>query len=236
MYWSLMPDSPDVGSLLNDNWQTADMTKQVALAALQGAAIPLPGVWPAPAALRVLASDQVVSANQQNLTLRIVDDSPRPLDLRHAEVRYWVGRASGRDAPAPAQQRTADVDDASTGPGTVTAVAGIAGEHGYVALRFTALDPTSAPPRELRSRPATRRLRRLACRGAARSGAEGQRAALAPYGGVAVITLRLHRRDWTRYTPRGDWSFSPSALPTPAPHLTLTVDGRLVWGHLPPHG
>jgi hypothetical protein len=111
----------------------------------------------------------------------------------------------------------ADVDDASTGPGTVTAVAGIAREHGYVALRFTALGPTAAPPRELRSRLA-----------------EGQRAALAPYGGAAVITLRLHRRDWTPYTPRGDWSFSPSALPMLASHLTLTVDGRPVWGRLPP--
>jgi endoglucanase len=217
MYWSLMPDSPDVGSLLNADWQTADISKQIALAALQGTAIPLPGARPAPAALRVLASDQVVSANQQNLTLRIVNDSPRPLDLRHAEVRYWVGRASGRDALAPEQQRTADVDQASTGPGTVTPVAGIARAHGYVALRFTALGPTSAPPRELRSRLA-----------------EGQRGVLAPYGGAAIITLRLHRRDWRPYTPRGDWSFSPSALPTPAPHLTLTVDGRPVWGRLPP--
>jgi len=201
MYWSLMPDSPDVGSLLNTDWQTANIAKQVALAPLQGAALPLPGARPAPAALRVLASDQVVSANQQNLTLRIVDDSPRPLDLRHAEVRYWVGRASERGALAPEQQRTADVDDASTGPGTVTPVAGIARQHGYVALRFTALGPTST--------------------------------VLAPYGGVAVITLRLHRQDWTPYTPRGDWSFSPHVLPTPAPHLTLTVDGHLVWGRLP---
>jgi endoglucanase len=198
MYWSLMPDSPDVGSLLNDDWQTANITKQVALASLQGAAIPLPGAAPAPAPLRVLASDQVVSANQQNLTIRIVNDSPRPLDLRRAELRYWCGR----NAAAPHQQRTADVDYASTGHGTVIPVGGIAHEHGYVAFRFATLSPGAVM--------------------------------MAPYGGVAVLVLRMHLVDWTPYVPRGDWSFSTSVSPTLAPHITLTVAGHLVWGNLPP--
>ena len=202
MYWSLMPDSPDVGSLLNDDWETANITKQVALASLQGAAIPLPGARPAPAAVRVLASDQVASPNQQNLTIRIVDDSPRPLDLRRTELRYWLGQTTGQGAFTPHRERTADVDYASTGPGTVRPVAGRSGRIGYLALRFT---PSSV--------------------------ASG---VLAPYGGVAVIALRLHRHDWLPYSPGGDWSFSASALPRPAPHLTLAVGGRVLWGYLPP--
>jgi hypothetical protein len=83
-----MPDSPDLGGLLNADWQTANITKEVALSSLQGAAIHMPGAAPAAALLRVLASDQAVSANQQNLTIRIVNDSPRPLDLRQAERRH----------------------------------------------------------------------------------------------------------------------------------------------------
>jgi endoglucanase len=201
LYWSLMPDSPDVGSLLNDDWQTANITKQVALAALQGPAIPLPGAAPAPAPLRVLASDQVVSANQQDLTLRIVDDSPRPLDLRQAEVRYWCGQSPGHDAAAPGRQRTATVDSASTGPGTVTPSGGIAHGYGYVAFRFAAPSPGAVT--------------------------------LAPYGGVAVVVLRMHRVDWTPYLAPDDWSFSSSVAPIPAPHLTLSVAGHLVWGDLP---
>ncbi len=207
LYWSLMPDSPDVGSLLNDDGQTANITKEAALAPLQGAAMPLPRSAPALAALRVLGSDQVVSLNQQNLTLRIVNDGARPLDLRRTELRYWLGRGVRPDAEAPQRQRTAEVDGASTGSGTVTIATGFDEDHGYVALRFIAPSASSAAS-----------------------------VVLAPYGDVAVIALRLHRRDWLPYMPRGDWSFSASALPAPVLRLTLTVDGRLVWGRVPPPG
>ena len=41
MYWSLTPDSSDTGGLLNDDWQTANSTKEVLLTGIQGAALPL---------------------------------------------------------------------------------------------------------------------------------------------------------------------------------------------------
>jgi endoglucanase len=200
MYWGLMPDSADVGGLLNADWQTANITKEVALASLQGAAIPLPGAAPAPAPLRVLASDQAVGANQQILTIRVVNDSPRPLDLGQVELRYWCGQSVGRVA-STRQQRIAEVDDASTGPGTVTPKAGIDRGYEYVALRFAALRSASS--------------------------------SLAPYGGVVEITLRLHRVDWAPYSPSGDWSYRRGPLLTLAPHVTLTLDGHLVWGVAP---
>ena len=56
---------------------------------------------------------------------------------------------------------------------------------------------------------------------------------LAPYGGVATVALRVQRADWAPYAPGQDWSYTPSAVPVPAPHLTLAVDGRLVWGASP---
>jgi hypothetical protein len=56
---------------------------------------------------------------------------------------------------------------------------------------------------------------------------------LAPYGGVATVALRVPRADWAPYAPDQDWSYTPSAVPVPASHLTLTVDGRLVWGTSP---
>jgi hypothetical protein len=56
---------------------------------------------------------------------------------------------------------------------------------------------------------------------------------LAPYGGEATVIMRLHRADWAPYAPDQDWSYTPSAVPVPAPHLTLAVDGRPVWGTSP---
>jgi hypothetical protein len=57
--------------------------------------------------------------------------------------------------------------------------------------------------------------------------------ALAPYGGVATVIVRLHRADWAPYAPDHDWSYASSAMPVPAPHLTLAVAGRPVWGTSP---
>jgi len=56
---------------------------------------------------------------------------------------------------------------------------------------------------------------------------------LAPYGGVATVLVRLHRTDWAPYAPDHDWSYASSAAPVPAPHLTLAVAGRPVWGTSP---
>jgi hypothetical protein len=56
---------------------------------------------------------------------------------------------------------------------------------------------------------------------------------LAPYGGVAMVALRVQRAHWAPYAPDQDWSYTPSAGPVPASHLTLAVDGRPVWGTSP---
>jgi endoglucanase len=227
MYWSLTPDSSDTGGLLNDDWQTANSTKEALLAGIQGAALPLPHAQPAPAPIRVLASDVVASGgSQQSLTLQIVNDGPRPLPLAHAELRYWWDRAPPPTTPVTAtstsattpvaatptpsadppvstmgEQRQANVDWASTGANTVVAVTGTVRGAPFVALHFVALTPAQE--------------------------------VLAPYGGEATVIMRLHRTDWAPYAPDQDWSYTPSAAPVPAPHLTLVVDGRPVWGTSP---
>jgi endoglucanase len=225
MYWSLTPDSSDTGGLLNDDWQTANSTKEVLLRGIQGAALPLPHAQPAPAPLRVLASDVVEpGGNQQALTLQIVNDGPRPFHLAHAELRYWWHRprlltatstsvsptatvtatpthTAGTLVSTPGQQRQANVDWASTGANTVVTATGAMRGYAFVALRFAAMTPALE--------------------------------ALAPYGGVATVIVRLHRADWAPYPPDHDWSYAPSAMPVPAPRLTLAVAGRPVWGTSP---
>jgi endoglucanase len=214
MYWSLTPDSSDTGGLLNDDWQTANSTKEVLLTGIQGAALPLPHAQPAPAPLRVLASDVVApGGNQQALTLQIVNDGPRPFHLAHAELRYWWHRArlltttatpthtAGTPVSTLGQQRQANVDWASTGANTVVTATGAVRGYAFVTLRFAAV----APALEV----------------------------LAPYGGVATVLVRLHRADWAPYAPDHDWSYASSAVPVPAPHLTLAVAGRSVWGTSP---
>ena len=200
VYWSLTPDSSDTGGLLNDDWQAANSAKQTMLAPIQGAAIPAPRARPAPAALRVLASDVLAPAGtQQSLTVRVVNDGARPLPLAGAEVRYWLdeGVAASQPPTVTGWPRLAAMDWASTGPGSVAAVPGRARGHAYIALRFLVS------------------------------------AMLAPYGGVATIILRLHRADWAPYQPAHDWSYLPSVVPIPLPHLTLVVAGRTVWGESP---
>jgi len=207
-YWGFTPDSGDTGGLLTDDWQTANSAKQRLLAGILAAALPLPHAQAAPAPIRVLASNKIVLYGQeQDLTLRIVNDGAQPLDLRHAELRYWL------DAPASSalagQQPTlhpgwtnAAVAWASTGPNTVLTKPDH--EHGYpfVALRFVA--------------------------------APNARETLQPYGGNATVVLRVHRIDWAPYSPTRDWSYVGSNVPIAAAHLTLSVNGRPVWGSSPP--
>jgi hypothetical protein len=197
--------------LLNDDWQSANAAKQALLAPLQGAPLPMPGAHPAPAPVRVLVAERWSPGdNQQSLAVRLVNDGPRPLPLDQAIVRYWAGTADILHTVYAADtahaggddQLTANVDWASTGPGTVATVIGTARGYAYVTLRFLALPAAGA--------------------------------ALAPYGGVATIMLRLHRADWAMYDPRSDWSYTPSVAPLAAPRLTLMVDGRMLWGAQPP--
>jgi endoglucanase len=205
MYWSLTPDSQDTGGLLNDDWQTASIAKQVLLTTVQGAPIPLAQALPAPAAVRLLVADApAAGSREQYLTLKIVNDGPQPLGLSDAEMRYWLDASPGGTVPATAttQLRTADVDWSSIGPNTVIAVTGIARGRVYLALHI------KAPARAA--------------------------ATVAPYGGVATVTLRLHRPDWTPYSPVEDWSYLASIVPVPAVEVTLAVRGHIVWGTTPP--
>jgi hypothetical protein len=180
-------------------------TKEHLLAGIQAAALPVPQSQPAPALVRVLASG-LAAHDQQTLTLRSVNDGPQPLHLAHAELRYWL------DASAPLtatmQQRVANVDRTSSdvawaSPGPNTVVTRPGREQGYP---FVALRFV-ALPRAMET--------------------------LAPYGGVATVALRVNRADWAPYALDRDWSYTPSTVPVPAPHLTLTMDGRLMWGVSP---
>jgi endoglucanase len=194
MYWSLTPDSDGTGGLLNWDWQTANSAKERLLSQLQGAPLPLPGARPAPAPQRALVSDNVTQdGKQQSLTLQIVNDGPRPLDLSRVELRYWM-------AASPQAGRTAVVDWASSGAHSVGAATGMLHGQAYIAFRFRA----STPP-----------------------------ALVAPYGGVATMRVRLYRPDWAPYTPDHDWSYAPTAVPVPEPHVTLTIAGHAVWGQAP---
>ncbi len=204
VYWSLTPDSQDTGGLLDDDWQTASITKQVLLAAVQGAAIPLPHAAPPPNAIRVLASDTFApSSTQQALALAIVNDSPKPLDLTGAELRYWQAAPLDETVSITetAQLRTAEVDWSSTGQDSVAVVMGIVRGYPSTILRFQ-----TTP---------------------------GGALTLAPYGGIALLKVRLHRPDWQQYSPASDWSYSPSLAPVLAPHLTLALAGHIVWGSGP---
>jgi endoglucanase len=206
-YWTLTPDSSDTGGLLTDDWQTANSTKQQLLAGIQAAALPVPHAQPAPAPIRVLASDLITRDGQQQvLTLRIVNDGSQPLHLAHTELRYWLGASAprtttGQQRAAHADWTNAGVEWASTGPNTVVTRPGRTQGYRFVALRFVALSPAMET--------------------------------LAPYGGIATVALRVQRAHWAPYAPDEDWSYTPSAVPVPASHLTLAVDGRLVWGASP---
>ena len=205
MYWSLTPDSQDTGGLLNDDWQTASITKQILLTPLQGAPIPLAQAMPAPAAVRLLVADALsADSREQYLTLMIVNDGPKLLDLSGAEMRYWLSAVPGGIVPltATTQARTADVDWSSTGPNTVTAETGAAVGRNFLAFHVQ----TSS----------------------------GDPATVAPYGGVAMVKLRLHRSDWMPYSPTNDWSYLASIVPVPAERVTLAFHGRIVWGTNPP--
>jgi endoglucanase len=225
-YWSFTPDSSDTGGLLNYDWQTADIAKESLLRPIQGAAIPQSGALPPPAPLRVLASDVMApGGNQQNLTIRIVNDGPDPVTLVHAQLRYWLDASRPLSAAITAlpastlpdasvdpagtgpngadlvQGRAATVDWASTGANTVATAAG--SSDGYAYLTFDVLAPSSTAP------------------------------ILAPYGGSAALIVRLHRVDWAPYAANHDWSYAASEAPIPADHLTLAINGRTVWGISP---
>jgi endoglucanase len=205
MYWSLTPDSQDTGGLLNDDWQTASPAKQELLRAVQGKAIPLPHSQSAQAAVRLLVADALsADSREQALTLKVINDSARPLDLSGAVVRYWLDASPGGSVPATAttELRTASVDWSSMGPNTVNVATGAA--RGRVYLDF-----------QVQAQP-------------------GATTTVAPYGGTAQVTLRLFRPDWTAYSPAADWSYLASTVPVPAPHVTLALAGDLVWGTTPP--
>jgi hypothetical protein len=143
---------------------------------------------------------------QQALTLRIVNDGSQPLHLAHAELRYWLGGSAPRTVTG--QQRAANADWTSAGvewssTGPNTVVTRPGRTQGYP---FVALRFVALSP---------------------------TMATLAPYGGVATMALRVQRADWAPHGPDQDWSYTPSAVPVPASHVTLAVDGRLVWGTSP---
>src|SRR5207248_10759268 len=88
-----------------------------------GAALPLPHAQPAPAPVRVLASDVVApGGSQQALTVQIVNDGPQPVHLAHAELRYWWDRAPPVIVTATSAPVSATVTAASA-PLTATASA-----------------------------------------------------------------------------------------------------------------
>jgi endoglucanase len=207
MYWTFTPDSADTGGLLTNDWQTANSAKQRLLAGILAAALPVPHAQPAPAPIRVLAASQIIlNGQEQDLTLRIVNDGARSLDLKQAELRYWLDAPSSPSA-ASRQQVTnpswtsAGVAWASTGLNTVLTKPGRERGYSFVALRFVA--------------------------------APYSHETLAPYGGTATVVLRVHRLDWAPYPPSRDWSYIQSDVPTAAAHLTLAVDGRPLWGVSP---
>jgi hypothetical protein len=223
MYWSLTPDSQDTGGLLSYDWYTASPNKQDLLTPLEGAPIALPDAQPAPPAIRVETSDVFApSGTEQTLDLRLINDSPKPLDLTGVEIRYWLARPSvataadgqpaagtgDRTIPAGTQPstsastaRTMDVDWSSTGPQSVTTAAGVLDGYPYITLRF-------------------------------RSGPQSS-VVLAPYGGLAMLKARIHRQDWGQYSPEADWSYAASPAPTIAPHLSLSRAGQRLWGTTP---
>ena len=246
MYWSLTPDSSDTGGLLNDDWQTANSTKEVLLTGIQGAALPLPHAQPAPAPLRVLASDVVApGGSQQALTLQIVNDGPRPFPLAHAELRYWWHRARLLTATATSAPLTAAVTATPTHAAAPRARSGAAADAPCPQGTCSAgtLVSTLGQQRQanvdwagtgantvVTATGAVRGYTFVALRFAAVAPALE---VLAPYGGVATVIVRLHRADWAPYAPGHDWSYASSVMPVPAPHLTLAVAGRPVWGTSP---
>jgi endoglucanase len=206
MYWSLTPDSQDTGGLLNYDWQTASITKQVLLSTIEGAPIPLPHSLPAPATLRLLVADSLSrDSREQYVTLKVINDGPQTVDLSGAVVRYWLDAFPGGTVPVTAttQLRAANVDWSSLGPNTVTATTGTA--RGRIYIDFQVQAPS------------------------------GTATMVAPYGGAALVTLRLYRPDWTAYSPSGDWSYLASIAPVPTQRVSLALAGHIVWGMRPPN-
>ena len=233
MYWSFTPDSSDTGGVLNDDWQTASITKETLLTNILGASLPVPGAAPPPAAVRVQASDVLATnSDQQSLTVRIVNDGPRPLSLAGAMLRYWLSRPDAGAMP------TGTVSGAPR-PGTVGSASPLS-LSGTVAMstppampqtRVADVDWSSTGPETVTAVTGTTRgYPYVALRiGPPTSTVE----ALPPYGGVATIVVRLHRADWRPFAPQRDWSYTASVDPVPAPHLTLDVNGRRLWGDSP---
>src|SRR5579883_55186 len=210
MYWSFTPNSSDTGGLLTDDWQTASGVKMQLLRGVLGAAIPLPHAWPPPAPVRVLASNVMSpGGNQQSLTLRVVNDSSQPLPLAKATLRYWMDASSPVSTTVAASAALAppdlqrEADVDWTSTGANTVVTETGVAYGHA---FIALRFVGVAP-DLES--------------------------LGPYGGAVTVIFRLHRADWAPYVPDHDWSYAPSLALVPVPRLTLSVDGRRVWGTNP---
>jgi hypothetical protein len=175
----------------------------------------------------VLASDVVApGGNQQALTLQIVNDGPRPLPLAHAELRYWWDRAPPPTTPVTATLIPATAPVAATPTPSAGPLVSARGEQRQANVDWASTGANTV----VTATGAVRGYAFVALRFAAMTPALE---ALAPYGGVATVIVRLHRADWAPYPPDHDWSYAPSAMPVPAPRLTLAVAGRPVWGTSP---
>jgi hypothetical protein len=175
----------------------------------------------------VLASDVVApGGNQQALTLQIVNDGPRPLPLAHAELRYWWHRAPPPTVPVTATPTPVTAPVTATPTPSAGPAVSTTGEQRQANVDWASTGANTVVTAAGTVRGATF----VALHFVALAPAQE---VLAPYGGAATVIMRLHRADWAPYAPDQDWSYTPGAVPVPAPRLTLTVDGRPVWGTSP---
>jgi uncharacterized membrane protein YfcA len=144
--------------------------------------------------------------------------------LAHAELRYWWHRPRLLTATSTSVSPTATVT--ATPTHTAGTLVSTPGQQRQANVDWASTGANTV----VTATGAMRGYAFVALRFAAMTPALE---ALAPYGGVATVIVRLHRADWAPYPPDHDWSYAPSAMPVPAPRLTLAVAGRPVWGTSP---
>jgi endoglucanase len=134
--WSFNPDSSDTGGLLSDDWLT--VVQEKADLYLGHLAPPLDvgwsGVFGQPASRQyVLARSTSPTTQTNNLgfVVQVVNDGPKPVDLRDVELRYWF-----RPGPLDKRDQYVDVDYAAVGNANVRVDIGAPDADGQSVLRI----------------------------------------------------------------------------------------------------
>jgi endoglucanase len=235
-YWCMNPDSGDTGGLLQDDWKTVNPAK---LALLRTDMAPLIGSPQQEPAAGTAAQPPA------GATPALTDTPPPPptpgyagtipagatgaaATSMHLSVQYMDGRptpVSNNPSPnlrllnaGPAPVRLADLQARyhfrASGVGVASLVldvdwssAGAANVQGsFVHLggdRFYV---------QVGFTPAAGQI---------------------PPGGMVEIKMRIHKRDWSTFDQRSDYSFGPPTDYTPWPRVPLFWRGRRVWGTAP---